>query len=53
MINKLPANQIMLIMDVCFSGTFDDRVKREEVGRSQNTIYDDVNAAAYIEGKLE
>jgi antitoxin component YwqK of YwqJK toxin-antitoxin module len=51
MINKLPANQIMLIMDVCFSGTFDDRVKREE-GRSQNTIYDDVNAAAYIEGKL-
>lgn len=51
MINKLPANQILLMMDVCFSGTFDDRVKREE-GRSQQTVYDDINAAAYIEGKL-
>ncbi|RZK60176.1 MAG: caspase family protein [Pedobacter sp.] len=51
MINKLPPNQILLLMDVCFGGTFDERVARN-VARSGETIYDDMNAAAYIDGKL-
>lgn len=51
MINKLPPNQILLLMDVCFGGTFDERVARN-VARSGETMYDDMNAAAYIDGKL-
>jgi hypothetical protein len=51
MINKLPPNQILLLMDVCFGGTFDERVARN-VARSGESIYDDMNAAAYIDGKL-
>ena len=51
MINKLPPNQILMLMDVCFGGTFDERVAKN-VTRSAETIYDDMNAAAYIDGKL-
>lgn len=52
MINKLPPKQIMVIMDVCFGGTFDERVVKL-AGRNKNDIYSDVDASAFVSAKLK
>jgi len=52
MINKLPPKQIMVIMDVCFGGTFDERVLKMKA-RTENDIYSDLDASAFISKKLK
>jgi antitoxin component YwqK of YwqJK toxin-antitoxin module len=47
MVNRLPANQILMVLDVCFGGTFDERVAKNEV-RSKTTIYDDISDKAFF-----
>ncbi|WP_316786718.1 caspase family protein [Pedobacter frigiditerrae] len=50
MINNLPPNQILLLLDVCFGGTFDDRVANN-VSRGADNMFD-MNALAYDETVL-
>ncbi len=52
MINKLPAQQVIMILDVCFGGTFDERVVKNQA-RSKNDVYDNLNAANYFAEKLK
>ncbi|HUR66863.1 MAG TPA: caspase family protein [Chitinophagaceae bacterium] len=51
MINKLPARQIMMVLDVCFGGTFDERVARNKA-RSKND-YEDMSTQNYMAEKLK
>ncbi|GAB4093990.1 hypothetical protein GCM10028786_29170 [Flaviaesturariibacter terrae] len=50
MINRLPATQILMVLDVCFGGTFDERVARN---KSRAREYDDLAQAAYVSEKLK
>ncbi|MEO7923769.1 MAG: caspase family protein [Chitinophagaceae bacterium] len=52
MINKLPARQILMVLDVCFGGTFDERVARNRA-RSKTTVYDDLTSENYMAEKLK
>lgn len=52
MINKLPAQQVIMILDVCFGGTFDERVVRNQA-RSKNDMYDNLSAENYFAEKLK
>ncbi len=52
MVNRLPANQVLVILDVCFGGTFDERVARNE-GRNRNTEYEDISDKSFFAEKLK
>lgn len=52
MINKLPSKQIMMVLDVCFGGTFDERVARNR-SRSKGDEYADLAAESYLAEKLK
>ena len=52
MINKLPARQILMVLDVCFGGTFDERVARN-TARAKTTSYDDLSNDNYLAEKLK
>lgn len=49
MINKLPASQVMMVLDVCFGGSFAEKVVR----CSNRSGYEDLSSADYISGKLK
>lgn len=49
MINKLPATQVMMVLDVCFGGSFAEKVVR----CSNRSDYEDLSSAEYISGKLK
>lgn len=51
MINKLPARQVMMVLDVCFGGTFDERVARNKA-RSKSD-YEDMSTENYMAEKLK
>jgi uncharacterized caspase-like protein len=50
MINKLPPTQILTVLDVCFGGTFDERVARN---KNRNATYDDMSNATFLKEKLQ
>jgi hypothetical protein len=50
MINRLPAKQVLMILDVCFGGTFDERAVRN---KSRGDVYDDVATATYYAEKMK
>jgi hypothetical protein len=52
MVNKLPANQILMVLDVCFGGTFDERVARNEA-RTKSTDYDNLTNSDFFAKKLQ
>ena len=52
MINRLPANQILMALDVCFGGTFDERVARNQ-GRERTTDYDNLSNISFYAEKLK
>jgi len=52
MINKLPAQQILMVLDVCFGGTFDERVARNS-NRSDNTMYKDLAKEVFFTEKMK
>lgn len=52
MINKLPAQQILMVLDVCFGGTFDERVARNG-SRSDNAVYKDLGKEVYFTEKMK
>lgn len=49
MINKLPSRQVMMVLDVCFGGSFAEKVVRC-INRSD---YKDLSSAAYLSEKLK
>jgi hypothetical protein len=51
MINKLPAQQILLMLDVCFGGTFDERVARSK-NRSKTTPAD-MDSESFFREKMK
>jgi hypothetical protein len=52
MINKLPAQQVLMILDVCFGGTFDERVARNEA-RSKTDEYKDLGSESFFSEKMK
>jgi antitoxin component YwqK of YwqJK toxin-antitoxin module len=50
MINRLPAKQVLMVLDVCFGGTFDERAIRN---KGRNDMYDDVATASYYSEKMK
>lgn len=52
MVNKLPANQVLMMLDVCFGGTFDERVAQNK-GRTRVTDYDEIADKTFFAKKLE
>ena len=46
-INNIPCDHILLVMDVCFSGTFDP-----VIARSRSAVYDDLDDAELLVRKL-
>jgi WD40 repeat protein len=48
--NNIPCNHILLVMDVCFGGTFDQKVASH---RGASDLYKDIPKEEYIERKLE
>lgn len=46
-INNIPCDHILLVMDVCFSGTFDP-----VIARSRSTVYEDLDDAELLVRKL-
>ena len=52
MINRLSANQVLIALDVCFGGTFDERVDKNK-GRTKFTDYDDITGKTFFAKKLE
>jgi hypothetical protein len=52
MINKLPSRQILMVLDVCFGATFDERVARNK-SRSKSNEYTDLSAENYLAEKLK
>ncbi|TCZ73152.1 caspase family protein [Flaviaesturariibacter aridisoli] len=49
LINRLPPMQILTVLDVCFGGTFDERVARNKARGG----YDDLSNAAFLQDKLK
>ena len=47
MVNRLPANQILMVLDVCFGGTFDERVAKNQ-GRDKATDYNDISDKSFF-----
>ncbi len=52
MINKLPAQQILMVLDVCFGGTFDERVARN-TGRNKEDSYKDIGSEKFFIEKMK
>ncbi|AZQ65328.1 hypothetical protein EI427_24245 [Flammeovirga pectinis] len=52
LINKLPAKQIFLCMDVCFSGAFNSQLKQYRSSKSTN-MYSAMSAESYVQKKLK
>jgi hypothetical protein len=50
MVNNIPCNHILLVMDVCFGGTFDPIVAAGH--RGAEDIYDDVSKAEFVKRKM-
>lgn len=50
-INTIECNHILVVLDVCFGGTFDEKLT-SSAGRG-NDIYKDVDKTAFIERKLK
>lgn len=51
MVNRLAANQILMMLDVCFSGTFDARVAKNQ-GRDRTTDYTDISDKTFFSRML-
>lgn len=52
LINKLPAKQIFLCMDVCFSGAFNSQLKQYRSSKSTG-MYSSLSAEEYVQKKLK
>jgi Caspase domain len=52
MLNNLRSRQVLMALDVCFGGTFDERVARP-LSRSKNETYEDLGADQFIAEKLK
>lgn len=52
MINRLPARQILMVLDVCFGGTFDERVARNK-SRGREDTYSDLTADTFFREKMK
>ncbi len=52
MINRLPSRQIFMVLDVCFGGTFDERIARNK-SRSITSDYEELGADVYLSEKLK
>jgi hypothetical protein len=50
MINRLPAKQVLMVLDVCFGGSFDERAVRN---KARGDVYDDVATATYYGEKMK
>ncbi|MBC7510496.1 MAG: caspase family protein, partial [Ferruginibacter sp.] len=65
MINKLPAQQVLMILDVCFGGSFNERVIKNNAGgtmesrvardetNTQSELYKDLNSENYFSLKMK
>lgn len=65
MVNKLPAQQVLMILDVCFGGSFNERVIKNNAGgliesriarnetNSQSELYKDLNSENYFSLKMK
>lgn len=51
-INKLPPNQLLVIFDVCFGGTFDERVAKY-AGRNRSDTYANMSRDEFLSKKLQ
>lgn len=47
MINNIDCNHIMVMLDVCFGGTFDDRVAH----RGDESLYEEISKAEFVKRK--
>jgi len=52
MVNRLPASQVILMLDVCFGGTFDERVAKSEL-RNKATDYDNISEKSLFAKALQ
>ncbi|NME72338.1 caspase family protein [Flammeovirga aprica] len=52
LVNKLPAKQIMVVLDVCFSGSFNEKMKNYRSAFRTN-VYDELEAEKFAERKLK
>ncbi len=52
MVNRLPAQQVIIVLDVCFGGVFDERVARNK-SRDKNETYEDLGTADYFAAKMK
>ncbi|NLR94425.1 caspase family protein [Flammeovirga agarivorans] len=52
LINKLPAKQVLVVLDVCFSGSFNEKMKNYRSAYRSN-IYDELEAVQFAERKLK
>jgi hypothetical protein len=50
MINRLPAKQVLMVLDVCFGGSFDERAVRN---KARGDVYDDVASLTYYGEKMK
>lgn len=65
MVNKLPAQQVLMILDVCFGGSFSERVIKNNAGgnmesiatrneiNTQSELYKDLNSENYFSLKMK
>lgn len=51
-INRLPSRQILVLLDVCFGGTFDEQVARNK-NRSKSDMYEAMAADEFTGRKLQ
>lgn len=52
LLNKMKPRQILVLLDVCFGGTFDEQVAQEK-RRSKSELYEDIADVDYLQRKLQ
>lgn len=52
LVNKLPSKQILLLLDVCFSGSFNTKMRNYRSAH-RSDIYSDIDAEAYAAKKIK
>lgn len=53
MLNKMPTRQVLVILDVCFGGAFDEQLLVNQKKRSGPNMYDDLNMQEFTTSQLE